>query len=119
MPGATFLSVTLIVDIRHWLDKHGSLPAGPPRLRRNALRIATLIEYGGPLQQLEGRETMVPCKQRPGRKPCPGLMWVMKRTDDRIEVFCMLCRATEAVISGWQDTEWAEGPMEPARMTDD
>jgi hypothetical protein len=46
-------------------------------------------------------------------------MWVMKRTDDRIEVFCMLCRATEAVISGWQDTEWAEGPMEPAPMTDD
>lgn len=45
-------------------------------------------------------------------------MWVMKRTEDRIEVFCMLCRANEAVVSGWQDTEGAEGPMEPA-PTDD
>jgi hypothetical protein len=36
-----------------------------------------------------------------------------------IEAFCFVCKETEAVISGWQDTEWAEGPMEPAPMTDD
>ncbi len=111
--------MTLIVDIRDWLDERGSLPLAPPRLRSNALRVATFVEYGGPLQQFEGRETLVPCKHRPGRKPCLGLMWVMKRSDDRIEVFCMACKVTEAVISGWQDTEWAEGPMEPAPMTDD
>jgi len=47
-PRATFLPVTLIVDIRHWLDEHGSLPlalfvnafrprplAGPLRVRRS------------------------------------------------------------------------------------
>ena len=43
----------------------------------------------------------------------------MKLSDDRIEVFCMACKVTEAVISGWQGTEWAEGPMGPAPMTDD
>ncbi|MGC3998056.1 MAG: hypothetical protein QM767_11425 [Anaeromyxobacter sp.] len=111
--------MTLIVDIRDWLDERGSLPLAPPRLRSSALRIATFIEYGGTVPQLEGRETMVPCKQRPRRKPCLGLMWVMKRSDDRIQAFCMFCRNTEAIISGWQGTEWAEGPMEPAPMTDD
>jgi hypothetical protein len=31
----------------------------------------------------------------------------------------MACRATEAIIAGWHDTDWAEGPMEPGPMTDD
>jgi hypothetical protein len=110
--------MTLIVDIRHWLTADLSLPNGPPRLRRNALRIASFIEYGGPLDPLDGRETLIPCKRRPHRKPCLGLMWVMKRADERIEAFCFVCRETEAVISGWQETEWADGPMEPAPMTE-
>jgi len=63
----------LIVDIRHSLDEHGSLPLAPPRLRSNALRVATFIEYGGPLQQLEGRDHARPCKHRPRRKPCLDL----------------------------------------------
>ncbi len=88
----------LIVDIRHWLTDDLSLPDDPPRLRRNALRIASFIEYGGPLRRFDGRETLVSCKHRPRRKPCPGLMWVMKRDDDRIEAFCFVCRETEAII---------------------
>ena len=111
--------MTLTVDIRHWLTDDLSLPDDPPRLRRNALRIASFIEYGGLLQHFDGRETLVPCKHRPRRKPCPGLVWVMKRDDDRIEAFCFVCRETEAIISGWQETEWAEGPMEPAPMKGD
>jgi hypothetical protein len=38
----------------------------------------------------------------------------MKRSDERIEVVCMICRVTDAVISGW-----AGRPMEPARITED
>ena len=110
--------MTLIVDIRHWLADDGSLPNGPQRLRNQALRIASLIEYGGPLLQLDGRETLVPCRRRPKRTPCLGLMWVMKPSDDRIEAFCFVCKETEASISGWQDTEWAAGPMEPAPMSE-
>jgi len=111
--------VTLVVDITHWLDEHGDLPTDNLALRRNALRIATLIEYGGPLKQLEGRETMVPCKRGPRRKPCLGLMWVVKRADDRIQAYCSACGDVEAVISGWQDTLWADGPVQPIPMTDD
>jgi hypothetical protein len=108
--------VIQIVDIRDWLKTDGSLPDGPPPLRRNALRVASFIEYGGPLGPFDGRETLLACKRRLRRKPCPGLMWVMKRDDDRIEAFCFVCKKTEVIISGWQETEWAEGPMEPAPM---
>lgn len=111
--------MTLVVDIRHWLDRNGFLPDGPPRLRRNALRIAWFIEYGGPLAPFDGRETLIPCKRRPGRKPCPAFMWVMKGSGDRIEAFCFVCKETEAIILGWQDTEWADGPMEPAPMREE
>jgi len=54
-----FPTMTLVVDIRHWLNESGLLPTDNLRLRRVALRIATLIEYGGPMEQLEGRMTMV------------------------------------------------------------
>ena len=40
----------LTVDPRHWLDKNGNIPLEPARLRRNMLRIARIIEYGGPLK---------------------------------------------------------------------
>jgi hypothetical protein len=111
--------MTLVIDINHWLDERGELPTHNLRLRRNALRIVTFIEYGGPLDVLEGRETLVACKRKPRRKQCLGLMWVMKRSDDRLEAYCPACRETEAVISGWQDTVWADGVMPPMPMTDD
>ncbi len=111
--------MTLIVDIRHWLYDNGSLPTHEPRLRRNALRIATLIEYGGTLEQLEGRGTMVPCKRRPRGRQCMGLMMVVKRTDDRIHAYCPVCGTDEAIISGWQETDWADGQCPAVPMTDD
>lgn len=110
--------MTLVVDITDWLDGD-DLPVGPPRLRRNALRIVRFIEYGGSLQQLHGRETLIECKRRPGHAPCPGWMWVVKQNDNRIQAHCPTCHEVEAVISGWQETLWADGPMEPVPMTDD
>ena len=77
--------MTLVVDINHWLVDD-DLPAGPPRLRRNALRIIRFIEYGGPLAQLHGRETLIQCKRRPGGKACDGWMWVVKQKDNRTPV---------------------------------
>lgn len=62
---------------------------------------------------------MVPCKRRPGRKQCLGMMWVVKHADDRIQADCSACRDVEAIISGWQETLWADGPVDPIPMTDD
>jgi hypothetical protein len=110
--------MTLVVNINDWLVGD-DLPVGPPRLRRNALRIVRLIEYGAPLPQLHGRETLIECKRRPGRVRCTGWMWVVKQNDDRIQAHCPTCHEVEAVISGWKETLWADGPMDPVPMTDD
>ena len=106
------------VDASQWLD-HGCLPAEGSHLRREALRVARLIEYGGPLRRLEGRETLIECRQRTGGRSCAGFLWVSKRADDRISVFCSRCHEIEAVISGWEETAWADGPMAPLPTSDD
>ena len=103
----------LVVDILHWLDKHGNPPDDDLRLRRRVLRIARFIEGGGPLKKREARETLVECSKRPGRKPCLGLMWVTKTADDRVLAWCPVCKTDEAVVSNWRETIWADGPMEP------
>ena len=102
--------MTHVIDIRHWLDENGG-PATP--VRRQALRIARLIEYGGPLEEKYARETLVECSRRVARRACPGLLWVTKLEDGRLEASCPVCRREHLVISGWEETVWAEGPMEP------
>ena len=111
--------MTLTVDINHWLNDDGELPENNPRLRRSAPRILRFIEYGALLPVLHGRETLVQCRRRPNGTPCPMFLWVVKRQDSRIEVTCPVCKDVEAIISGWNDTLWADGPMEPVPMTDD
>jgi hypothetical protein len=104
----------LVVDVHHWLEK-GELPHHDLRLRRKVLRIARFIEYGGPLDVRESRETLMECKRRLGGKPCPGLMWVSKRGAPEFEIaaYCIVCREQEAAIYNWADTDWADGMMEP------
>jgi hypothetical protein len=102
--------MTFVVDIQHWLDEQGD-PV--PRLRKRVLQMARLIEAGGPLALGEMRETLVECNRRPQRRPCQGLLWVTKATTDTIEAYCLVCDHVYAVISGWEDTIWAEGPMPP------
>ena len=106
------------VDVNDWLE-NGSLPAEGSHLRREALRVVRFIEYGGPLRRLEGRETLIECRQRSQGRGCGGFLWVSKRADNRISVFCSRCHKLEAVISGWEDTVWADGPMPPLPMIDD
>jgi hypothetical protein len=77
------------------------------------LRIARFIEYGGPLKKNETRETLIECKRRPKGRACVGLMWVAKTDDDAVIAHCVLCRNEEAFIHNWQETEWANGMMEP------
>lgn len=103
----------LVVDPWHWLTDDGHLPEEPSRLRRLAVRVAQLIEAGGPLPISHARETLLECKRRPNGKPCLGLIWVVRTVEDTLHAFCPLCRKDEAVIHNWQDTRWANGPMDP------
>ena len=105
--------MVLSVDIRHWLDEQGELPADRPALRRKALRVAQLIEAGALLEPGEHREALVACARRVLGKPCTGLLWVAKLADDRLHACCPQCGGDELYVSGWQDTRWARGPMAP------
>ena len=106
----------LFVNPWHWLEEDGSFPSGPPRLRRNIVRVARLIEYGGSLEVGTARETLEPCGQRPGRQPCLGFLWVTKLPDQRILAFCDTCGVQQVCISDWQDTDWADGQPPPMRL---
>ena len=105
----------LVVDPWHWLSEEGDLPTDDARARRQALRVARLIEAGGPLARGESRETLVECTKRPGRKACLGLMHVEKTEQDEIYAFCPLCRGDELTIHNWQGTRWAQGLSAPVR----
>lgn len=102
--------LNLSVDIRHWLDEYGE-PAQP--VRRKALWIARMIEYGGPLEPNQSRETLIECTMRPKRQVCQGLLWVAKTADGRIDAWCPRCEQLNVLVSGWDGTLWAYGPMEP------
>lgn len=102
--------MTHVINIQHWLDEQGD-PA--PAVRRQALRVARLIEYGGPLGVGYIRGTLVECSRRIDRRACPGLLWVGKIDDKTIEAYCLKCRREHLLISGWEFTDWADGPMEP------
>ena len=106
----------LIVDATHWIEADGSIPEGRVSFRSEALRVARLIEYGGPLRVNETRETLVECAtaKRSGAT-CPGLLWVEKTKDERLYAFCVKCATGDTIISNWQTTPWAKGPPAPHR----
>ena len=106
-----------VVDPWHWLTETGALPA-EPRLRARMLRVAACIEAGGPMPRGHARETLVPCRRRPGGEACPGLLWVVKQDDDALHALCLVCRADEFMIHNWEDTDWAEGPMDPVDVAE-
>jgi hypothetical protein len=108
-----------VIDPHHWLDEQGEIPTSNLRLRRKMIRVAQFIEYGGQLGRGEFRETLVECRRRPSSQQCLGLMWVTKTADDSILSYCRVCRIEEVLIRGWQDTDWARGPMEPVQPNAD
>jgi len=101
-----------IINPAHWLDGD-FIPTEPPALRAKALRVAQAIEAGGPLARGLSRETLIPCTEHLDGAPCPGLMVALKQRDDAILLFCSVCTNDEWLIYEWEDTLWANGPMEP------
>ncbi len=106
-----------VVNPWHWLNEDGSF-LDDVRIRNRSIRVAQCIEYGGRLGIGEVRETLITCRLRPGGKPCLGLLWVLKQSDDAILAFCAVCRQDEFLIYEWEDTPWANGPMEPVHVDD-
>ncbi len=102
----------IIVDPWHWLTEDGDF-LDDSKLRNRMIRVAALNEYGGPLPVMHARETLVPCTRRPKGKACKGLLVVVKRENESLHTFCPTCGSDEFLISNWQSTLWAGGPMPP------
>jgi hypothetical protein len=106
----------LVVDPHDWLTKDGSIPTHDLRLRRNIIRVARFIGYGGLLEQGEYQQTLIECTRKPGRKPCLGLMVVTKTSKDPLLGFCPTCGMEGLLISIWQNTRWRDGAPLPLML---
>ncbi|MDA8039319.1 MAG: hypothetical protein M0Z69_09200 [Actinomycetota bacterium] len=90
-----------VSDLRHFLDLPDDAP-GPARKMAeqlgNVVRAATAAEAG------TAWVSALPCRRRPGRRPCPGRIIVFRPDlPARIEWRCTCC-GDEGVISGWEGT---------------
>jgi hypothetical protein len=90
-----------VSDLRHFLDMPDDTP-GPARKMAehlgNLVRAATATEAGA------AWVSALPCRRRPGRRPCPGRIAVFRPDlPARIEWRCNSC-GDEGVISGWEGT---------------
>jgi len=103
----------LVVDPNHWLDEDGDIPNIKGPVRRNIIRVAKMIEYGAELKVGTFRESLIACRKRPKRIPCPGLLFVTKLEDDAIYAFCPVCQEDQTIIHSWQETRWAHGLPNP------
>jgi len=54
---------------------------------------------------------------RPSPRPARNETRETGGRDGRLEAWCPMCCGKEISISGWQDTDWAEGPMPPEPMS--
>ena len=89
----------LVSDLRHFIGLPGDAP-GPAR--RMAERLGSIVRAATAGDA--GREwvSALPCGRRPGRRPCPGHLAVL-RTDVPASIawWCTSC-GDEGVISGWE-----------------
>lgn len=106
--------MTLVVDPWHWLTPEGDIPSDQPRLRRNVLQVARVVEYGSTLPRGQFRQTLLECSKRPAGKRCQGLLWVEKRSDESILAFCSSCNTDHVLVHNWQGTRWSQGQIRPA-----
>jgi hypothetical protein len=100
-----------IIDIGHYLEA-GRVPQDVPAPAwRFAAYLGALIEAATVNPAGETVATPLPCRRRPGRRPCPGRMQVRRlEVPAHIEWTCPSC-AEGGVIHGWAGTLWDLSPV--------
>lgn len=67
-----------------------------------AEHLTHIVEAGTTSPVGEPTVTVIPCSRRPGRRPCPGLIEVVRLdVPASIEWWCPVC-GDEGVVSGWE-----------------
>jgi hypothetical protein len=97
-----------VSDLRHFLDIPDDAPASA---RRMAEHLAGIVEAGTTSPVGEPTVTSIRCTRRPGRRPCAGLIEVVRlEVPASIEWWCPIC-GDEGVVSGWEgspfDLRWS------------
>jgi hypothetical protein len=94
---------TYVTDLTHFLTDDGLLaPGRPGQVGGWFARVAAAASLH-PCE--ETVMTALPCRRRPGRRPCPGYIDLIRHRDGAIEWACSDCDAN-GFISGWEGTRW-------------
>lgn len=99
-----------VVHLPH-LDGEGADVAAS--VQRRAEHYGDLVRFASQLEPGHVRAVPVPCRQRPARKACGGLLVVARQAaEDHLEWQCPSCGAG-GVITGWQGTKADLRAMRP------
>lgn len=99
---------TWIADLTHFLDERGKVPAysGSKRIANHLGSIVTALT-GSPTET--PRQVPVPCRRRPKRKACPGMILAgFEPGTPKILWGCPVCH-DRGIIHNWQGTLWDRG----------
>lgn len=96
----------------HFLDEQGLPVVGGPA-GRFAAYLGSIVAAASQHPEEVPVPTGLPCRRRPGRRPCPGPVWVLRRRDGIIEWRCEVC-ADDGLIHGWEDTPWDFTALRPS-----
>jgi len=94
----------LVSDLNHFLDLSDDVPAPAVRLAQhfgNIVRAATADQCVGVRWT-----SALPCRRRPGHRPCPGRIAVVRLDPPTpVQWRCCVC-ADEGVISNWEGSPY-------------
>ncbi|HLG67424.1 MAG TPA: hypothetical protein VKV36_06080 [Acidimicrobiales bacterium] len=103
-PPAGTVHAVFVSDLRHFVDMPDDAP-GPAK--RIAHQLASLVRAATAGPASDAWVTAIPCRRRPGRRPCPGHIAVRRDdTDGEIWWRCVSC-GDDGVIRGWEET-WCD-----------
>ncbi len=102
--------VVFVSDLRHFLDLPEDVP-GPAR--RMAEHLTLIVRAATAGQGGQPWVSALPCRRRPGRRPCPG-HFALYRADvpPSIDWRCTAC-GDDGVIRGWEGSVFDLRPRRP------
>jgi hypothetical protein len=90
-----------VSDLRHFLDMPEDAP-GPAR--KMADQLGSIVKAATATETGAAWETALPCRRRPGNRPCPGHIAVFRLDlPATIDWKCSAC-GDDGIISGWEDS---------------
>ena len=98
--------MTMITNIRHFLDEEGDVPDLPKEALDLVAYLTSIIEAATMEDECSPELDEVKCRQIVNAKRCPGDVDVILLPEStEIEWQCAVC-GEDGVISGWEGTKW-------------